>query len=220
MAFSIFFNLTSNSLQHIVNNAQAIEFNRSKLVATTMARSGRVFVAGRNWVRPWRFTIVPQAYYKWADWRQRLEPLINGDRQEIHEINLNNLPWAMGYMGLGTFNSGNNRLNNVTISAVNGNEFTFAGTGAVNDLLRPGDIFQPVGHKYPYVVSQYINSTKKAIVDRGYIQQASYTPTSQQVIVGRGVTWQVVLTKMPTHRILPGQLMEFGGEFEAVEVIE
>ena len=220
MSFNILFDVPTSNLQAVVETAQAIEFNRTKLVATTMARSGRVFVAGRNWVRPWRFTITPAAYYKWADWRQRFEPLINGDRLETHEINLTNLSWAMAYMGAGSVNSTTNKLNNVTVQSVNGNQFVFTGTGSTGALFKPGDIFQPEGHTYPYVVSQYFSLTKTAIVDRGYLQQASYNPVGQNVVVGKGVTWNVVLTKMPTYRILPGQLMEFTGDFEAVEVIE
>lgn len=212
--------MTTN-LQAVIDSAQSIEFNRTQLVASTMSRSGRIFAASRNWVRPWRFTISPKPLWRWEDSRQDLEPLIYGDRLQIHSINFSNVSWVIEYQGQGTLTPGlGYQVNDVTIASVSGNAWTFTGSGAVNDLFKPGDIFQPQSHKYPYVVKEYNNTTKTAVVDRGYIQQTGYNPVGQYMNAGRGIVWQVIITKMPTYKLLPGKLMEFSGDFEAVEVVE
>ena len=47
-------------LQDIINSAVNIDFNRTKLVAQNISRSGRVSAASRNWANPYRFTVTPK----------------------------------------------------------------------------------------------------------------------------------------------------------------
>jgi hypothetical protein len=57
------------ALQDIINSAVNVEVNRSKLVAQTVSRSGRISVASRNWTNPFRFVITPKPVWTAAEYR-------------------------------------------------------------------------------------------------------------------------------------------------------
>jgi hypothetical protein len=63
------------ALQDIINTASNIEINRSKLVAQTVSRSGRISVASRNWANPFRFTVTPKPVWTYTEYRAIFEPI-------------------------------------------------------------------------------------------------------------------------------------------------
>jgi len=67
-------------IQDVIDTAVNIEFNRSKLVAQTVSRSGRISTASRNWANPYRFTVTPKPVWEYADARTMLELIYNNDR--------------------------------------------------------------------------------------------------------------------------------------------
>lgn len=212
------------SLQKIIDSAQSLELNRSKLVSTTVSRNGRLLVSSRNWVNPWRITVEPRPVWPWADYRQYFEPVISGDRIDTHTILLGNTAaWTVAYQGTAATTS--NQLNSpVAVASVNGATWTITTTGLSGQtLFKAGDIFQPVGHHYPYVVTAdavVSGNTTTVTTHRGYIPQTSYTVTGAAIKVGAGCSWRVKVTGMPTYRMLPGRLAEFTGNFELTEFVE
>jgi len=103
-------------------------------------------------------------------------------------------------------------------------------------IFRKGDIIQMAGtgtdslsYRYPYVVQEDVqkltgNTTKTVTLNRGYIPQANYDPTSQSnyqaaLYVGNACSWKVIVTKLPAVRYLPGRLFEFTSDFELLEVV-
>ena len=68
------------ALQDIINSAVNIEVNRSKLIAQTISRNGRISVASRNWNNPFRFVVTPKPVWSYDDYRAQFEPLFNNDR--------------------------------------------------------------------------------------------------------------------------------------------
>jgi hypothetical protein len=212
------------SLQKIVDSAQSLEINRTRLVASTVSRNGRLLTASRNWVNPWRITVEPRPVWPWADYRQYFEPVINGDRLTTHTVLLGNTaPWIIDYQGNVARTS--NQLNApVVVQSVTGTTWTITTTGLTGQtLFKAGDILQPVGHYYPYVVTAdtvISGNTTTVTTHRGYIPQTSYTIAGAALKVGAGCSWRVRVTGMPTYRMLPSRLAEFTGNFELTEVVE
>ena len=80
------------SLQTIIDKAQTIEIDRRRVVGQTISRSQRIKTAERATAQPWKFTVTPPAYLKWADSRGVIEVIDQGDRVEEYEISLSNTP--------------------------------------------------------------------------------------------------------------------------------
>jgi hypothetical protein len=78
------------SLQTIIDKAQVIEIDRRRVVGQTISRSQRIKTAERATAQPWKFTVTPPAYLKWADSRGVIEVIDQGDRVEEYEISLSN----------------------------------------------------------------------------------------------------------------------------------
>ena len=89
------------SLQDIVDTAVNVEVNRSKLVAQTVSRSGRISVASRNWANPFRFVVTPKPVWTAAEYREVFEPLLDNDRYQAHGMLLNNINFSTGGATLG-----------------------------------------------------------------------------------------------------------------------
>lgn len=215
------------SIQTVINSAQTIEVSRPSLVATTMSRSGRLFTGTRNWAKPWRFTVEPKPIWRVADVRSVIEDIMTYDKHTEQSISLGSggAGWCVQYLGAAPKTG--NQLNNITFSSITGTTAVIGNlTGLTNGtyIFRKGDIIQPVGHRYPYVVTQDVqfttgDTTKTFTVHRGYIPQTSYTLAGSGVLVGAGVSWRVKVSNLPSYKYVPGQLVEFTGAFELVESI-
>jgi len=57
------------TMQQIIDSAVNVEINRSKLVAQTVSRSGRISAVSRNWANPFRFTVTPKPVWTAAEYR-------------------------------------------------------------------------------------------------------------------------------------------------------
>lgn len=212
------------SLQSIINSATAIEINRTKLVAQSVSRSGRILTAARNWSNPWRFTIVPRPVWQWdATTRAIFEDVINGDRNTVYTVNfgVSGQSWVNQYLGNHTLSS--NQLSGVTVSSVSGNSMTLNVSSVTNGVyvLRKGDVIQPVGHRYVYTVANDPGpksaSTMTITLNRGYITDG--VGAGAGVKVGAGCDYRVLVTNMPTMRFINKDLVEFTGEFTLIEEI-
>jgi hypothetical protein len=84
------------ALQDIINTASNIEINRSKLVAQTVSRSGRISVASRNWANPFRFTVTPKPVWTYTEYRAIFEPIFTADRYTTQSIALTNFNTSTG----------------------------------------------------------------------------------------------------------------------------
>jgi hypothetical protein len=98
------------SLQYIVDTAVNVEVNRSKLVAQTISRSGRISVASRNWANPFRFVITPKPVWSASEYRSVFSSLLENDKYLPHGFYLNNIDattrladlgnsWMVNYQG-------------------------------------------------------------------------------------------------------------------------
>lgn len=82
----------TQGIQDVIDSAVNIEFNRSKLVAQTVSRSGRISTASRNWANPYRFTVTPKPVWRYAECRAMIESIYSNDRYETEEIYFGDYP--------------------------------------------------------------------------------------------------------------------------------
>lgn len=212
------------SLQSIIDSAAAIEVNRTKLVAQSVSRSGRVLTASRNWSNPWRFTLTPKPVWPWnTATRAIFEDVINGDRNTVYTVNFGSggQSWVNQYLGNHTV--ANNTLSGVTVSSVSGNTMVLNVSSVANGaiVLRKGDVIQPVGHRYVYTVANEpgakSGNTMTITLNRGYIPDG--VAAGVGVRVGAGCQYRVLVTSIPTMRYINKDLVEFTGDFTLIEEI-
>lgn len=214
------------SIQSIINNAQSIEVSRPSLVATSMSRSGRLFTGTRNWSKPWRFIINTKPVWTISTARSVIESIMTNDKHTEQTVYMGQggASWTTAYQGAVAKTA--NVLTGITCSSATGTTLTIAYTGLSNGtaIVRAGDIIQPTGHRYPYVVTADVlatgaSGTANITLNRGYLPQSGYTLSGATLTVGVGCSWRVKVSTLPTYKFIPGQLVEFTGEFELIESI-
>ena len=212
------------SLQFIINSAVSIEVNRSKLVSQSISRSGRVLTSSRNWVNPWRFVVEPQPVWLHSNYRSIFEPIINGDKYTEYTIKLGqgNQSWVTEY--LGSCAKVNGVLTGVTVvSATNGTAKLTLNIGSLDatTIVKVGDIIQPTGHRYPYVVtsSAVVGGLLEVGLHRAWLG-SNFTGGTGTLTVGTDCVFTVQVSKMPTTKFISGKLVEFTSNFDLIEVVQ
>jgi hypothetical protein len=223
------------SIQTIINSAQTIDFTRGALVASTMSRSGRLLTAARNWTKPWTFTITPKPVWKFADNRGIIETILNYDKTKEYVINLadnSNMAWMVQYQGAAVLGATGLVIDNTT--DINSTILVLRlgtaniGHAAGTILLKAGDIIQPYGHRYPYVVVNdvsmpigIINSSTKISVtlNRALLAEDGYSFADKTLVAGVDCRWHVKVTKLPKVKFFAKDFIQFTDDFEITEVI-
>lgn len=224
------------SLQSIVNSAVNIEINRSKLVAQSVSRSGRLLTASRNWANPYRFTITPKPIWEWNTTTQGIFATIFDNDRVIESdfylsyVNGGPLEWMTQYKGTLDTNS-NDILDDMTVASEPTGAaiaLTYAGNSSTNAgryIVRKGDWIRPANHRYAYQATadqQIVSGTSSYSITthRGWITQTSYTATGNTVNVGDAAArFYVQVTKLPQMRFIYKNLVELTGNIEAIEVV-
>jgi len=223
------------ALQDIINTASNIEINRSKLIAQTVSRSGRISVASRNWANPFRFTVTPKPVWTYTEYRAIFEPIFTADRYTTQTIALTNFNtstgaltqtgmfWLTEYQGA-LAGSTDQILDDYTATSMTGNALTITKTGTPANgisIFKAGDYLRIVGGAYPYIVSSDVvtsaSATAVVTVHRGKLE--TFTPGASIYVGRRAAVFNVIVSKLPQIRFLPGQLVEFTSDFEMVEEI-
>lgn len=188
------------SLQQIIDTAVNIEVNRSKLVAQTLSRSGRISTASRNWANPFRFTVTPKPVWTASEYRSVFAALLDNDKYLPHGFYLNNVDpttfqanlgnsWMVNYQGNADAN-GNNVLDSYTASSqtsgamicltnVNSSTIT-AGTY----LAKQGDYLRLSNYRYPYIATADVVIPTAATAITGTIQPAGVRQALEPAVAG------------------------------------
>ena len=203
------------ALQDIIDTAVNVEVNRSKLVAQTISRSGRISTASRNWANPFRFTVTPKPVWTAAEYRSVFAALLDNDRYLPHGFYLNNIDattfaadlgnsWMVNYQG-GADANGNNAIDSysatsatsgamICLSNVNSTTIT-AGTY----LVKEGDYIRVSGYRYPYIATADVKIPTAASAIAGVIQPAGVTvllePNISGVFPGLNVSFVSTTTR-------------------------
>ena len=205
------------SLQQIINSAVNVEVNRSKLVAQTLSRSGRLSTVSRNWANPFRFTVTPKPVWTAAEYRSVFEPLLTNDRYLPHGFYLNNIDpttfladlgnsWMVNYQGgADAASGGNNTIDSyqatsqtsgamICLTNINSTTIT-AGTY----IVKAGDYIRPAGFRYPYIATADVVIPTAASAISGTIQPAGVTillePNIAGVFPGNNVSFVTTTTR-------------------------
>jgi hypothetical protein len=180
------------SLQQIIDSAVNVEINRSKLVAQTISRSGRISVASRNWANPFRFTVTPKPVWTAAEYRSVFAELLDGDKYTPMSFYLNNISqttflatlgnsWMVNYQGGGDINSNNNNLDGyAATSATAGTRIilSYDGTNAPaagTYIVKQGDYVKVANNRYPYIATRDVVVPTAASGITGTVQAAGTT---------------------------------------------
>lgn len=216
------------SIQTIIDNAVSIEFIRRKLAGQSISRSGQVKIASVANNVPWQMIVEPRPGMRYADYRDLTEEIDRLDRVFLEVVDIGNTNPNLNYITSYQGTLSGSELSSITVSSANAltitlNVSSFSGSSKV--VFEPGDFIQLDGnYKYPYTVTSRVlrgsGSTVEVPINRPFIDQAGYTEVGAGILVGSNVTWQVVMTKKPSYRVIPGGYLEWTDTFELVEVIE
>lgn len=209
------------SLQQIIDSAVNIEVNRSKLVAQTLSRSGRISTVSRNWANPFRFIVTPKPVWSYEEYRSVFAALLDNDKYEPHGFRLNDLnpttfladlgnSWMINYQGGGDAASGGNNILDsyqatsqtsgamICLSYSNATTIT-AGTY----LVKEGDYIRPSGFRYPYIATTDVIIPTTATSITGTIQPVGTTISFQPTIATR-VGYNVSFVSTTTRTSITG----------------
>lgn len=212
------------SLQGIINTASNIQVTRQEVVAQTVTRSGRIYTGRRDTVKPWQFRVTPANYYPWTVARPALEAIMSKDRYEESTISfsVSGQSWMFGYQGALTASE---LQNNVIITGSTARTITATISGTVlskasTDLIfASGDIIQPLqgSHRYPYVVTENVARGSTTSISIPVHRDIIGTLTAQGFRAGASCEFKVIVTNLPSYNYLPGQIIQFSGDFELLE---
>lgn len=217
------------SIQTIIDNAVSIEFIRRKLAGQSVSRSGQVKIASVANNVPWQMIVEPRPGMRWAESRDLIEEIDRLDRVFVEVVDIGNTNTGLSYITEYQGNLSGTNLSAITVSSANALTLTLnvsnVSVSGTTVCFQPGDFIQLAGnYKYPYTVTSQVlrgsGSTIDVPINRPFIDQAGYTEVGAGIIVGKNVTWQVVMTKKPSYRVIPGGYLEWADVFELVEVIE
>jgi len=218
------------SIQTIIDNAMSIEFIRRKLAGQSVSRSGQVKIASVANNVPWQMIVEPRPGMRWADSRDLIEEIDRLDRVFIEVVDIGNTNPNLAYITNYQGNLSTAQVNQITVTSGNAltltlNVSSVTGTTSSTVIFEAGDFVQLNGnYKYPYTVTSRVlrgsGSTVAVPINRPFIDQAGYTEAGAGILVGKNITWQVVMTKKPSYRVVPGGYLEWTDNFELVEVIE
>lgn len=242
------------SLQAIIDSSASIEIIRDDVVAQTISRNGKISVARRDSVKPFVFKVTPGSSYNWYNWRfatrtldtmrNLLEGVYSKGRYQEHTIQIGttdtNLNWIFEYgpNQLTTTNLTTNISVNSTLSGGRTLRISqSSGTilpGAV--MFKAGDLVQPVGHRYPYIV-QGITTDGQTTTTTDVIKINSPGTSAEswnilvhrdiigtitngaRLTVGPACSFNVIITQLPSYRFVNKNQVEFTGDFILMENI-
>jgi len=212
------------SLQGIINTASNIQVTRQEVVAQTVTRSGRIYTGRRDTVKPWQFKVTPADVYPWSIARPALEGILAKDRYEEATISfsVSGQAWMFGYQGALTASE---LANNVAITGVSNRTITATISGTVlskasTDLIfASGDIIQPLQntHRYPYVVTDNVTRGSVSTISIPIHRDVIGSVTGGGFRAGASCEFKVIVTSLPSYTYMPGQLIQFTGDFQLLE---
>jgi len=202
------------TMQQIIDSAVNVEINRSKLVAQTVSRSGRISAVSRNWANPFRFTVTPKPVWTAAEYRSVFADLLDNDRYAPHGFYLNNISattglanqgnsWMVPYQG-GADASANNNIDSYYASSdTSGGKIVMTNYNSTNItaglyLAKKGDYLRLAGTYYPYVSTADVVIPTAVTGITGTIQPAGvtlFTNAPSSTSAGSQVTFTSTTTR-------------------------
>jgi hypothetical protein len=211
-------------LQTIINNATYITVEYNKLAAQSFSRSGRLLTAELVSAVPFKLTVGMHDALRYSESRALLAELGSLDITTEEEVDIGRTNTGLNY--LTAYQGDSTGIASVTCVSGNGKQLlvnaTNAGSGTY--LFKKGDYIQPGGaYRYPYIVTADVAHTTSSSVavsiHRTFIPQSGYTLSNAALVTGVNCDFYVKMISKPSYSVVPYDLLQFGGDFDLVEVI-
>lgn len=220
-------------LQTIIDNCNAIEFDRRKVVGIQFTRNEVARTSETPTYQPWRINLTMPSRFRYNEARALMEALDTLDRNVPEIVTFGNnacLSWIFRYQG--SMNS--TQINNITVQNFGGSTLTLTNLPAVSPtriLFEPNDLIQIGNNPYPFTVqSQVLRGTGSTV------QITTHRPNILTTsVVGNGITvgnlcqFKLFCPNMPIYKLIPGgyqkqrgvtlgnALIEFSDDFNLYE---
>jgi hypothetical protein len=203
----------TTAFQTVIDNAEAISFNRRKKVSQTVSRDGTVKSTSLGG-QIWEFEVSLPNGPRWSEYRPLIERMEALDRVTVGTIQINNAnhSWLTGYQGNLTSLSG------IGVTFTSGNTVTITSGASLGSgyRFRSGDLIQlGSGGSVYSVVSDVVYNGTTITLNRPVREAAgSYT-----LIVGQSVTWSVICVQFPKWTVFARDQVGWDGPFVFAEAI-
>jgi hypothetical protein len=203
----------TTAFQTVIDNAEAISFNRRKKVSQTVSRDGTVKSTSLGG-QIWEFEVSLPNGPKWSEYRPLIERMEALDRVTVGTIQINsaNQSWLTGYQGNLTSLSG------IGVSFTSGNTVTITSGASLGSgyRFRSGDLIQlgSSGSVYSVVNDVVYNGTTITLNRPVREAAGSYT-----LVVGQNVTWSVICVQFPKWTVFARDQVGWDGPFVFAEAV-
>jgi hypothetical protein len=211
------------SLQVIIDTATSIEFDRRRIISTSISRSQRIKTAERLTAQPWSFKITPAGAFRFSDNRGVLENLYLNERVEEYQVRLANNP-RLSYITDYRGELSSTQLTGLRTTATSTASITvdlLPSVSSATIVFRSGDFVQPANSRYPYTVTGDVlrgtGTTVTLPLNRPIITSENIVLTNQSLRVGTDTTMRLLVVDLPSYKIVPGGLVQFSSDFRVAE---
>jgi hypothetical protein len=205
----------TTAFQTVIDNAEAISFNRRKKVSQTVSRDGTVKSTSLGG-QIWEFEVTLPNGPRWSEYRPLIERIEALDRVTVGTIQINKAAhsWLSGYQGnLST-------LTGIGVTFTSGNTVTIAsgatGLSTGQFRFRSGDLIQLGTSGSVYSVVNDVAHNGTTITLNRPVREAAGSYT---LVVGQSVTWSVICVQMPKWTIFSRDQVGWDGPFVFAEAI-
>lgn len=205
----------TTAFQTVIDNAEAISFNRRKKVAQTTSRDGTVKSTSLGG-QIWEFEVTLPNGPKWSEYRPLIERMEALDRVTVGTIQINKAAhsWLSGYQGnLAT-------LTGIGVTFTSGNTVTIASgaTGLTTGQFRfrSGDLIQLGSSGKVYSVVNDVAHNGTTITLNRPVREAAGSYT---LVVGQNVTWSVICVQFPKWTVFARDQVGWDGPFVFAEAV-
>ena len=205
----------TTAFQTVIDNAEAISFNKRKKVAQTTSRDGTVKSTSLGG-QIWEFEVTLPNGPRWSEYRPLIEKMEALDRITVGTIQINKAAhsWLTAYQGnlaslsgIGvTFTSGN------TVTITSG----ATGLSAGQFRFRSGDLIQLGSSGKVYSVVDDVAHNGTTITLNRPVREAAGSYT---LVVGQSVTWSIICVQFPKWTVFARDQVGWDGPFVFAEAV-
>jgi hypothetical protein len=205
----------TTAFQTVIDNAEAISFNKRKKVAQTTSRDGTVKSTSLGG-QIWEFEVTLPNGPRWSEYRPLIEKMEALDRITVGTIQINKAShsWLTAYQGNLASLSG------IGVTFTSGNTVTIAsgatGLTAGQFRFRSGDLIQLGSSGKVYSVVDDVAHNGTTITLNRPVREAAGSYT---LVVGQSVTWSIICVQFPKWTVFARDQVGWDGPFVFAEAV-
>ena len=205
-------------LQTIIDNCNAINIDRRKVVGIQITRNEVARTSETPTFNPWKMKLSMPASLRYNEARSLMEAIDTLDRNTPEVVTFSNnacLSWIFKYQG--TMSTA--QINAITVASPAGfvgNVLTLTNLPAIAStrvLFQPNDLIQIGNNTYPFTsttqVTRGVGTTVQVITNRPNIITSSVLGSG--ITIGNACSFKMFCPNMPTYTLTPGGHQQAGG---------